>query len=406
MNKQLLTLSLTAALSFHAGFAMDEERLAEKNKEAVVPGNLQRFQPESLKDICIQDLLSTTFNCKSMQELTKKLKDTTLPIELQEAFLQNNIEKFYPELLDAYKKRFGGIKIKSKEGYLVCSFSPDGQYLAICMLEGIYLCKYKNKAQIMRDFINHATGVIGFTANNQLFVINSDAIDVYTYNDHVCKRTKTIAPRGHIEKTYLSPDGQHLAVDVRGHMTRTYTTKVWSNQSNELQPLVNTPDGIAAIRFSPNSQHLAIQLFDKTTQIWTHKDNSFEQMAVLDNPAGFTESISFDADNNLLVQSMDGTVLQTWKYENNQWESTSTANSQPSAQKATNDPGYVSPDGLYEVIMQEDNTAQVVPTLQYFQGLNLQELEELLKPQDEELAESNLAQRLQKLHVTDNSSRG
>ncbi|MCB9492928.1 MAG: hypothetical protein H6679_01485 [Epsilonproteobacteria bacterium] len=275
MNKQLLTLTLTAALSFHAGQAMDEERLAEKNKEAIVPENLQRFQPLSLKDTCAQKLLPTKFDYKSIQGFAQKHEALKDILELQETLAQELVSQFYPQLLGAYKKKFGDFTIKHRSGDHP-KFSPDGKHM------------------ITSDLLLPA--------------------QIWRHQDNKWVLTKTIDLRlRYCACADFSPDSKHLII-INGnlHQIWTYQEGKWVNTGN----IESTLHQRVGHLFSSNSDYLITTKNSQScsAQLWNYHNNSWELIQTPDNcyPLMFVDDLvaCLDDNNNLNIWTCSNKGLQ------------------------------------------------------------------------------------------------
>ncbi|MCB9492930.1 MAG: WD40 repeat domain-containing protein [Epsilonproteobacteria bacterium] len=309
MNKQLLTFSLTAALSFHAGFAMDEERLAEKNEEKIARDNLQHMQPLNLRSTSIQDLLSTTFSCRSIQELIKKLKVSTLPVEPQEAFLQNNIERFYPELFKAYKNKFG----YSHMSYGDVHLSPNDKHLVISIGHGVLFLTHENNKWVTSQsplYCHQSSPSVIFSPNSQLCCIaggsNSDT-QLFAYQDNRWNKIATLAPAHDI---LFSADSNSFVLYNPGE------SQLWHYYNNTWQPIKapgGSPLNILSHSYEPNLDYLytsteessTIQVWTRINNTWQHKSNINPRELSYDLPG---ERVGGDQSLMRVIKKLDDTI--------------------------------------------------------------------------------------------------
>lgn len=112
-------------------------------------------------------------------------------------------------------------------------------------------------------------------------------------------------PQANITQMAISPDGKLVAAIAQGlpHV------KVWSAISGEQAFLLELPQAVSQVVFSPDGHWIATVSSDQTVSIWGASTGQLQTRFV---PAGATQSIHFSPNGKLLLSVGDNRVAQLW----------------------------------------------------------------------------------------------
>jgi len=154
-----------------------------------------------------------------------------------------------------------------------------------------------------------------------------------------------------VKNTTLSPDGNYTAIQCKNIVTISTI-----EDNHRIATLTGHKNNIRSILWSPDGKYLATCSWDKTTKIWTFKNNEWQYIATLSDHTKTVYALAWSPDSKYLATGSFDKTAKIWAVKNNECKCVATLSDHvaPISSLAW------SPDGKYLAIGSYDHTAKIL----------------------------------------------
>jgi WD40 repeat protein len=162
-------------------------------------------------------------------------------------------------------------------------FSPDGTRLASGSFDALAKIWDSETGALLRDLEGHEEAVVGldYSPDGTLIATGSDDSTIRIWHADTGALVRTLANGNHVYALSFSADGKWLASGgrARGGVGTLWhgmaggggvsgNVRIWRMSDGSPVAVLEHPDDVVSVAFSPSGQELATASEDSTTRLW------------------------------------------------------------------------------------------------------------------------------------------